>query len=405
MAVADTAASTLIRRANLALSMPYVAPNGELETLIAKLFAEVLTLDHVGANDDFSELGGDSLLGEILSMLISERTGFSFEIPLLVEHGSPRRIIELLRANEVVWVSDRSRQGGNHLGSRVEVVCLQKGNDNTPLYCMPAITGSVTRYLELAKIIGADRPVYGIQIADRAQTGKLAAFASLRELAACMAAKLLAHHRDGPICLIGYSFGGHLAIELARQLVEHGELVPLVGIIDTMPPLASFAPAYRIYHFARNVGPWALTIANRITDAKQWVYFRNTILRKLRRQHKIHIQDWYQTLPEDRKNIVNQNLAIGRRYSFVGIYCGTIFLFRQRPSAAEFNHLFRPHQLEDYGWRRITRANVHVMYISGDHASCMCQPDVVHLANKLNLALDVALAASEKERVHYSQAS
>src|SRR6476660_9882462 len=113
MAVADTAAPAVIRRANLALSMPYVAPNGELETLIAKLFAEILTLDHVGANDDFSELGGDSLLGEVLSMLISERTGFNFEIPLLVEHGSPRRIIELLRTNGI-GVSDRSRQSGNH---------------------------------------------------------------------------------------------------------------------------------------------------------------------------------------------------------------------------------------------------------------------------------------------------
>lgn len=397
------AASDLNRRVNLALPMPYVAPNGELETLIAKLFAEVLTVDHVGANDDFYELGGDSLLGEVLSMLISERTKFNFEIPLLVEHGSPRRIIELLRTNGI-GVSDRSRQSGNHRGSRVETVCLQKGNDNTPIYCMPTITGSVTRYLELAKIIGADRPVYGIQIADRAQTGQSATFASLRELAVSMAAKLLAHHRDRPICLIGYSFGGHLAIEVAQQLVEHGELVPLVGIIDTMPPLASFARAYRIYHFARNVGPWALTIATRITDAKQWVYFRNTILRKLRRQHKIHIQDWYQTLPEDRKNIVNQNLAIGRRYRFAGQYPGTIFLFRQGQSAAEFNHLFRPHQLEDYGWRRITRANVHVVYICGDHASCMFQPDVVHLANELNLALDVAMTAPEKESVHYSQA-
>src|SRR6476661_8584961 len=96
-----TAASALFRRANLALSLPYVAPDGEFETLIAKLFAEVLNLDHVGANDDFSELGGDSLLGEVLSTLISERTGFNFEIPLLVEHGSPRRIIALLRTKGV----------------------------------------------------------------------------------------------------------------------------------------------------------------------------------------------------------------------------------------------------------------------------------------------------------------
>src|SRR5262245_3543831 len=159
MAVAS-AASALIRRANLPLSMPYVAPNGELETLIAKLFAEVLTLDHVGADDDFSQLGGDSLLGEILSMLISEWTGFNFDIPLLVEHGSPRRITALLRAKGIVAPSPRSHQAGNHLESLVEIVCLQQGNDNTPLYCMPTLTGSVSKYLELAKILGVDRPVY-----------------------------------------------------------------------------------------------------------------------------------------------------------------------------------------------------------------------------------------------------
>jgi thioesterase domain-containing protein len=385
--------------------MPYVAPNGELETLIAKLFAEVLTLDHVGAHDDFSQLGGDSLLAEVLSMLISERTGFDFEIPLLVEHGSPRRIIALLRSKGIVAPSYRSRQAGNHLGSLVKIVCLQQGNDNTPLYCMPTLTGSVSRYLELAKILGADRPVYGIQIADQAQTGKLEAFASLREMAASIAGKLLTHHRDGPICLIGYSFGGYLAIEVAQQLVGHGKLVPFVGIIDTMPPRASFAPAYRIYHFVRNVSPWGLTVVTKIA----WVNFRNAILRKLRRQPKIHPRHWYEDLPEYRKNIVVQNLANSRRYRFEGTYRGTIFLFRQYPSAASFNHpfwaLFRPRELEDYGWRRVTRANVHVVYISGDHNSCMFQPDVVYLSNELSLALDVAIPASERERAHYSPAS
>src|SRR4026209_2603227 len=108
MAVAS-AGSALVRRANLALSIPYVAPNGELETLIAKLFAEVLNLDHIGADDDFSQLGGDSLLGEVLCMLISERTGSEFEIPLLIEHRSPRRISALLRSRGVVAPSYRSQ--------------------------------------------------------------------------------------------------------------------------------------------------------------------------------------------------------------------------------------------------------------------------------------------------------
>src|SRR4029077_9076896 len=164
---ARAAASTVIRRANLALSTPYVAPDGQLETLIAKLFAEILGLDHVGADDDFSQLGGDSLLGEPLRMRISEVTEFDFEIPLLVEHGSPRRIIALLNSKGVVAPSHRSRKAENHLESRVKIVCLHQGNDHTPLYCMPNIAGSVGSYIGLAKMLGGYRSVYGIQIADQ----------------------------------------------------------------------------------------------------------------------------------------------------------------------------------------------------------------------------------------------
>ena len=88
MADSGEASPASIRRSNLALSTPYIAPKDELETLIAKVFADVLTLDHVGIDDDFTELGGDSLLGETLSMQISERTGFDFELDSLAEHGS-----------------------------------------------------------------------------------------------------------------------------------------------------------------------------------------------------------------------------------------------------------------------------------------------------------------------------
>ena len=88
---------SLIRRAGLDLSTPYVAPVGELESQIAMLFAEVFSLDHVGVNDDFYELGGDSLLAEVLSLAISERAGHRLEIPSLFKHGSPRQIAALLK--------------------------------------------------------------------------------------------------------------------------------------------------------------------------------------------------------------------------------------------------------------------------------------------------------------------
>jgi acyl carrier protein len=87
----------LVRRASLALSTPYVAPVGELELQIAGIFAEVFTLDHIGANDDFYDLGGDSLLAEVLSLAISERTGHRLEMHSLFKHSSPRQVAAFLK--------------------------------------------------------------------------------------------------------------------------------------------------------------------------------------------------------------------------------------------------------------------------------------------------------------------
>ena len=89
MAVASAHLS-LINRVSLPLPMPYVVPDGELETLIATIFSEVLNLDHVGANDEFFDLGGDSLLAEVLSMVLSERTGHDVPLSSLAEYGSPK---------------------------------------------------------------------------------------------------------------------------------------------------------------------------------------------------------------------------------------------------------------------------------------------------------------------------
>ena len=80
----------MITRESLGLATPYEAPSGELEKLIAGAFAEVFELDKVGANDEFFDIGGDSLLAETLSIVISERTGRDFQISALIEHGSPK---------------------------------------------------------------------------------------------------------------------------------------------------------------------------------------------------------------------------------------------------------------------------------------------------------------------------
>ncbi len=259
----------------------------------------------------------------------------------------------------------------------MEIVRLQDGDDSASAYCLPTSSGTIHDYFELAKAIGPGHLIYGIQFADRVQTGKFKEFSSLREMATAMLPEFLVHHRDGPICLIGYSFATSLAIELAQQLVGLGKTVPLVVIIDGRPPPACFTPFLRMSHFIRHVGPWAIKVATRtVTDTNYRSIYYN----------KMVGSSWYANLPEDLQDYIKTNLANSRNYRFEGIYRNRILLIR---SADHDAHPLRYDHGEDYGWGGITGASVEVVYTPGDHHYMMQNPNVVHIANVLRLVLSV----------------
>jgi thioesterase domain-containing protein len=256
----------------------------------------------------------------------------------------------------------------------VEIVRLQDGNGSASAYCMPTSTGSFHVYLELAKAIGPGHLIFGIQFADRVQTGIFKEFSSLREMTTAMLPEFLAHHRDGPICLIGYSFAAYLAIELAQQLIGLGKTVPLVVIIDGKPPSASFSLFLRMKHFIRYVGPWMIKVATRtITDTN----FRTLFY------YKVVGSSWYAKLPEELQDYIKKNHANALNYRFEGVYRNKILLFRSAHHGASL----RCSPGEDYGWGGITGASVEVVYIPGDHLLMMQNPNVVHIAKALRLVL------------------
>lgn len=199
-------------------------------------------------------------------------------------------------------------------------------------------------------------------------------FLLCKTMATAMLPEFLAHHRDGPICLIGYSFAACLAIELALQLIGLGKTVPLVVIIDREPPSTSFTPFLRIKHFMRYVGPWAIKVATRtVTDTNYRSHYYNKM---------VHRTPWYADLPEDHQDYTRKNLAALHNYRLEGAYRNKILLFRR----AEY-HPMRCFQREDYGWGSITGASVDIAYVPADHLTMMQNPNVVHIANALRLAL------------------
>jgi pimeloyl-ACP methyl ester carboxylesterase len=111
---------------------------------------------------------------------------------------------------------------------------LRDSGSRPPLFCVHPAAGIAWSYAGLTTPLGADQPVYGLQA--RGLNGTDVLPATVEE----MAADYLAHVREvqpsGPYHLLGWSFGGLVAHEMAVQLQRGGESVGLLSVLDAFPP-------------------------------------------------------------------------------------------------------------------------------------------------------------------------
>ncbi|MFP5285448.1 MAG: alpha/beta fold hydrolase, partial [Thermoanaerobaculia bacterium] len=114
------------------------------------------------------------------------------------------------------------------------LVQLQAGDGSRPpFFCVHAIGGSVFSYGELARSLGPSQPFYGVQ-SPGLDGGPL--LDEVPAMAAAYLAELEAAAPNGPVLLGGWSFGGVVAFEMARQLRARGREVPLVLLLDSYAP-------------------------------------------------------------------------------------------------------------------------------------------------------------------------
>lgn len=110
---------------------------------------------------------------------------------------------------------------------RPRVTPIQSRGSRSPIYLIHDLAGHIDCYRDLARDLGPDQPVFALRFLSDPQ-----AFQSLEKLANVYLTDLRAFDPTGPYILGGFSFGGAVAFEMARQLEEIGQDVPLVVMID-----------------------------------------------------------------------------------------------------------------------------------------------------------------------------
>jgi thioesterase domain-containing protein len=191
---------------------------------ICAAFAEVLGLPRAGLDDDFFALGGHSLLAVRLAARIREMLGVDLGVRAAFETPTPGELAARLTAGPV-------RPGRDALGV---LLTIRAAGSKPPLFCLPPASGMSWCYLPLTRHVPPDVPLYGLQSPALDEAGQVPG--SLRELASACLAQIRAVQPEGPYHLLGWSFGGNLAHEVAVQLQAAGQQVAALVLMDAYPP-------------------------------------------------------------------------------------------------------------------------------------------------------------------------
>ncbi|HLN24337.1 MAG TPA: amino acid adenylation domain-containing protein, partial [Patescibacteria group bacterium] len=212
-------------------------PRTPRERRLAEAFAEVLGVEKIGLDDNFFALGGHSLLAVRLAARLRAGLGMELPLRLVFEHPSVAGLAEALEA--------RHPPSG--------MLCLRRTGWRPPLFCLPPAGGAGLCYRALAEALGDDQPVYALQ-APGLEDGEDPAV-PLAEAAARHLAAIRALAPEGPYHLLGWSYGGLLAHEIACRLQAEGQAVGLLALLDSHPPRPAAADedAATLRQFAREI--------------------------------------------------------------------------------------------------------------------------------------------------------
>lgn len=199
-------------------------PENQWEIVVADMWTRVLELEEVGVDDDFVELGGDSLAAEELRTLVAEELGIQLPATALIDAPT---LAEFARK-----VSVAQRSGPAH----PTIVPLRTTGSRLPLFCVAGSAQLALGYLSLARRLSEDQPVYAFQAHGLEQRG-LPDW-SIERAARRHLQLMRVIQPYGPYLIAGHSLGGLIGLEMAHQLEAAGEEVALLVLLDAYMPAA-----------------------------------------------------------------------------------------------------------------------------------------------------------------------
>jgi oxalate---CoA ligase len=270
------------------------------------------------------------------------------------------------------------------------LVKIKTGNPSKPpIFFLHDVSGSVLFYQQLAEHLPSDQTCYIIQ--PQGLDGKSAPIDRIDRMAANYIAEILQVQPQGAYYLAGYSFGGVLAFEIARQLHDRGCQIGLLAILDTKAPVGDrvsktlpLAPESKLSWYRQRASKFVgLNWQQRRDYLREGLRIHRTT-GKLRPLYRFYLSYIKHSLAElGSIDVYWTNERIFHSYEVTSSYpiAVTLFCASDRLAALAANPYLN--------WDRIATGGIQVHIIPDtNHATIIKEPHVRLLAEKLTLAID-----------------
>jgi amino acid adenylation domain-containing protein len=357
----------------------YVVPGTLVEIELAKIWSELLGLQQVSIHDDFFEVGGHSLLAIRMRSLVQDRLKRDLSLRDLFRAPTIAGLARLLEQS-----SDRLPDQSSDQPASSIVVEIQPYGSRTPFFAVHPVGGNVLCYADLARELGVDQPFYGLQ--SPASALQLDAAATFEQMAELYIQAMRSVQPSGPYQLGGWSLGGLLAWEIARQLTDEGETVGLLALIDTYPvnraPDGKMSEDFDVLRwFAGDMARLLGKAADDMRDSfeqlgheEQWTMVQNALVQ-------------YGAVPKENAHaemtrlfeIFGRNFRAMERYSLRQSEQNILLLLAAEGQA--------PERLAGQ-WNQWAGGGVEYHLVPGDHYTMIRRPNVGVIADALNRRLN-----------------
>jgi amino acid adenylation domain-containing protein len=326
------------------LPVDFAPPRDEIEAQLAAIWEQELDIRPVGIRDTFLELGGDSLTAVGVFTRIEHEFRRSLPPAALLERPTIESLAELLRDPQ--------------LGRQTAcLVVVQESGSRPPLICLPGISGNLWEFRRLAKRLGPDIPLYGLQPVGL--DGEQRPHESIEEIAEHYLREVRVAQPTGPYYLAGYSIGGVMAYEMAQRLRAAGETVGVLALFDA--PAGGFS--------------WPMRLLKRAVDSV------SDVLSKLVGRSKAAVHDPLEPVAWSRVSDIHRQAL--DRYVLKN-YPGRVEIFRALTRPPWPHRLF--HNINLRGLKLAEQGGT-VHFVPGNHDQMFRDGNIEVLAKELRTCL------------------